>query len=271
MGRKLITWLVMWLTIWPTAFTVKAQTVGVLLNSSSTAVVGTDPVGSPGTGGTVYSTICATIGTGCVAVDPRWTAWLATVNAAAASQQYAVAYTQLIAPGFALTSSSLSCAPCMLPIDTGTLQNLSLQYQSIVNDAIIQASMGTDGTMTVTALYSPPSLAVNQFVYGTGIPPGAQITAEGSGTGGTGTYTVSPAPSSAVSSEFMFVGGLGTGWVTGSSYPIIDLSGVPHYFTPVQFMNYRTSLGVLAACSQQAWVANGNAFPGNCALSATIP
>jgi hypothetical protein len=232
----------------------QAQHVGVILNSSGTAVVGANPSGTP-------------ISTS----DSRWLAWQTQNNTINTNIKYNTVYAALIAPGFALTSSSLSCSPCYFPIDNSTLQNLSLQYQSIVNDAIIQASIATDGTMTVSSIYSPPALAVNQYIYGTGVPTSAQIVALGSGTGGTGTYTISPAPSTSIATEYIFSGGLGTGWVTGSTYPIQDISGNLHSFNPVQFLNYRSALGVLANCSEQAWLANSQAFPSNCTLTATIP
>lgn len=244
----------------------RAQLVGVVLNPGGTAVLGANPTGVTGT-----TQICGSIGAGCPSVDPRWTAWQAQQNAILTTQQYNAAYAALIAPGFALTSSAISCAPCYFPVDSISQNNYSLQYQSIVNDAIIIASISTSGTMTVSGTVSPPALSVGQYIFGTNIPAGEKITSLGSGTGGAGTYAVSPSPSAAVASEYMFAGGLGTGWVTGSVYPVVDVSGAAHFMSPPTFLEFRNALGGLAACSIQAWEANGDAFPSSCALTGTIP
>lgn len=55
--------------------------------------------------------------------------------------------------------------------------------------AVVTASAASP-TMTVTAVASG-TLAIGQFIFGTGIPAGITITAFGSGSGGTGTYTIS--------------------------------------------------------------------------------
>lgn len=226
----------------------QAQTIGVILNSGGTAVIGANPAG------TQISTS-----------DSRWLAWQAIWGpngSVAAAAKYDAAYAALIAPGFALTSAALSCVPCYFPVDQSAQSNYSAQYQSIVNDAIVQGSIsGT--TFTPTAVISG-AIGANEFVYGSNVAPGTEIT------GGSGSsWTVNT--SQTISSEYLFIGGLGTGWVTGSAYPVSDVGGALHSMSPVTFMQFRTALGALAACSRQAWAANGGAFPASCNLAATIP
>lgn len=68
-------------------------------------------------------------------------------------------------------------------------QNFKGLNKLVQADAVVTASIsGT--TMTVTGVTSG-TLAVDQYISGTGVSPGTRITAKGSGNGGTGTYTVS--------------------------------------------------------------------------------
>lgn len=226
----------------------QAQTVGVILSNDGTAVVGANPAG------TQISTS-----------DSRWVAWQnkwGPTGSVANSGKYNTAYAALIVPGFALTSSSLSCSPCYFPVDATTQENLTARYQQIIGDAIAVGQIS--GTaLTVSSLVSG-TITNNGYVYGSGVTPGTQITS-GSGS----SWVVNN--SQTVGSEYLFIGGLGTGWSTGSSTGLVDVSGSIHFFNPTQFLSYTSALGALAACSFQAWSANGNSFPSNCNLAATIP
>jgi hypothetical protein len=232
---------------------VQAQTVCVVLNAGGTVVLAENPSCVAGT-------------TSISATDTRLTTFQASVTAANNDAAYNAAYAAKIAPGFALTSSSLGCLPCHFPVDGGAQSNLSLQYQSITNDVIVQGYI-SGPTLTIMSLVSGNPSA-NNYVVGTGVAAGTEVT---SGSGLTWTVNPSQTVGSSGSPIYMFIGGLGTGWVTGSTAPISDVSKTPHNFNPIQFLNYRTALGVLSNCSEQAWLANSNAFPSSCTLAATIP
>jgi hypothetical protein len=75
-------------------------------------------------------------------------------------------------------------------------------------------------TLTVTA--GGGSIAVGQYVYGTGIIIGTKITGLGTGSGGTGTYTVNN--SQTVSSEALAIDAPGTSYTdTGTYYTLQDI------------------------------------------------
>jgi len=85
---------------------------------------------------------------------------------------------------------------------TSLLQWASVAYSSLIlaqpPTCSFTASI-TGTTLAVTAV-AAGQLAVNQFVFGPGVPAGAYISALGTGGGGPGTYTLSVAPAQTVSS-----------------------------------------------------------------------
>lgn len=234
---------------WSFAHPASAQFVCVFLNGSN-QVVSPNNACVPGT-------------TSIATSDARWTSYLATLPPKA----YADAVLSQESLGIALTSPSLSCAPCIFALDPGTVSNLQGEYSSISGAAIIQGSIsGT--TLTVISTYSNPQLVANgSYVTGSGIAASTKIT--GACSGGFCPLNNSQTIASTSSPEYMIAGGLGANPLNLSSFSVADTSNNLHAMNPVQFLNYaRAVTQLLASYSFQAWQAAGYTFPAN---TATIP
>jgi hypothetical protein len=228
---------------------VQAQTVCVILSPDTLTVLQPQP---PCNAGTSINTS-----------DTRWVAYLAKLSALQANATFVALSQAQLALGIVLTSTGTSALNDTYPLDDTTQSNLQGIYSGIVNATFITASIsGT--TLTVSTTYSG-AVAINQFLSGTGITPGTQITS-----GSNPTWTINN--SQTVSSESMIAGGLGTGFPgSQSTVPLANLAHTAvHNFDPVHFMNYRNAVEgyLLQVLSPQVYAANGNTFPSN---SVTIP